>query len=108
MLGDILMADPPGGGATADGSTSADTAPDRRRPGRPAHVSPELIPLLRNAATTEIPDDAVHASGAADVDQESFERDADNLGAARGLAMGLVLGVSLWGIIGLAVWWLIG
>jgi hypothetical protein len=101
------MADHPEDDATPDG-VSAEAASDRRRAGRSAHVSPELIPLLRNAATAEIPDDAVPASGAVDIDREPFGLDADNLGAARGLATGLVLGVSLWGLIGLAAWWLIG
>lgn len=67
---------------------------DRRRPGRPDHASPQLIPLLR---TAEI--EAAVASGA--MDEPPFE---DALRPAQGIAIGLVLSVPVWAAIGGIVW----
>lgn len=56
---------------------------DRRRPGRPEHVSPALIPLLRGDA--------------APVADEPLQfGDPDQLGGARGLAVGVVVSAALW------------
>ena len=38
-------------------SPASDTAPDRRRPGRPSVTSPQLIPLLRGQLDPEAPAD---------------------------------------------------
>lgn len=48
-----------------------DTAADRRRPGRPANVSPELIPLLRGQVDPEAPPDPVLVRPG----QPSFDRE---------------------------------
>ena len=70
------------------------TSQDRRRPGRPDHASPHLIPLLR---TPEI--EAAAASGA--LDGLPFE---DALRPAQGIALGLALSVPLWAAIGGIMW----
>ena len=67
---------------------------DRRRPGRPDHASPLLIPLLR---TAEI--EAAAASGT--TDELPFE---DALAPAKGIAVGLALSVPLWAVIGGIAW----
>ena len=67
---------------------------DRRRPGRPDHASPHLIPLLR---TAEI--EAAAAPGA--TDELPFE---DALAPAKGIALGLGLSVPLWAVIGGIAW----
>ena len=53
---------------------------DRRRPGRIANVSPELIPLLRG----QLPD------------PEQQFGNPDHLHAARGLVAGVAIGTALW------------
>ncbi|MBN9559944.1 MAG: hypothetical protein J0H14_04335 [Alphaproteobacteria bacterium] len=78
-------------------SDGGDVKIDRRRPGRPEHVSPHLIPLLRNAAEAEIPPD----------DAPVADRTQDDLGPAKGILAGLGLAIPLWGLIGLAVWWVL-
>jgi hypothetical protein len=47
--------------AQAEPAPLSEPANDRRRPGRPQHVSPALIPLLRNPAGMAIADDALPA-----------------------------------------------
>lgn len=70
----------------------ADTATDRRRPGRRNDVSPNLIPLLRRAA------------------RERFslpwitEDHPDQLSAARGLLIAMLIGAVVWFLIGLVIW----
>jgi hypothetical protein len=71
----------------------------RRRPGRNNQVSPHLIPLLRNAATMDIP-----ASLPDVADQSVSEND---LAFAKGISLGLVLSAPLWAIIGAVVWMVI-
>jgi hypothetical protein len=44
--------------AQAEPAPHSEPANDRRRPGRPQHVSPALIPLLRNPAGMAIADEA--------------------------------------------------
>lgn len=80
-------------------SDGGDVKTDRRRPGRPEHVSPHLIPLLRNASTVEIPPEPIPAADAGN---------RDDLGSAKGILVGLGLAIPLWGLIGLCVWWLVG
>ena len=85
------------------GTAESDPAPvpvvsaaskDRRRPGRPDQASPHLIPLLR---TAEI--EAAAASGMGD--ELPFD---DALAPAKGIAVGLLLGVPVWAVIGLVAW----
>jgi hypothetical protein len=59
--------------------------PDQRRAGRLEHVSPALIPLLRN------PGQYVDAD------------DSDPLAPTRGIAVALLLSVFIWALIGLGV-----
>jgi hypothetical protein len=59
---------------------------ERRRPGRPAHISPELIPLLRGEAPL-VPNDPIR-----------FD-EPDELGAARGIALGVGISAVLWAAI---------
>ncbi len=80
--------------ADLDLSAASAASKDRRRPGRPDHASPHLIPLLR---TAEI--EAAAASGA--TDELPFE---DALAPAKGIAIGLGLSVPLWAVIGGIVW----
>jgi hypothetical protein len=90
-------------GEQASHSQSLLEVPDRRRPGRPRSVSPSLVPLLRKP----LPDPAV-AEALLAVDR-LFEADicepdrSEDLGAARGILVGLVLSLPLWGLIALVV-----
>jgi hypothetical protein len=77
---------------------TGDVKTDRRRPGRPENISPHLIPLLRNAASVELPPD----------DAPAADRTRDDLGPAKGIIAGLGLAIPLWGLIALGVWWLVG
>ena len=68
----------------------------RRRPGRTEQVNPHLIPLLRSPATMEIPAPLSTAE-----DARLF---GDDLSAARGIGIGLVLAVPAWAAIGWVAW----
>lgn len=59
---------------------------ERRRPGRPESVSPELVPLLRGTANPPPP-------------MEFSERPEDQLDPLRGLAVGLVISAALWALL---------
>jgi hypothetical protein len=77
---------------------------ERRRPGR-REVSPELIPLLRGPSTADVPNvpEAAQASSPVDL---SFLDDGGN--PARGILIGMLLSLPLWGA---AIWitaWLWG
>ena len=63
---------------------------ERRRPGRPKHASPELVPLLRGKYCSVPPVEPLPAE--------------DDLAAAKGIALGLLLSLSLWAALGLWVW----
>ena len=65
-----------------------------RRPGRPDHVNPVLIPFLRGEATP----------GLSSCDETDFECDREVLAPAFGIAVGLVLSAPLWAVIGFAGW----
>ena len=76
--------------------TTSGMAIERRRPGR-RDVNPMLIPLLRRPAgdgslcDTTVPDlEAVSA----------LNPGQDPLGAARGVAVSVLLSVSVWGVMG--------
>lgn len=92
------MADSLGDGTPARSGLTTETAPDRRRPGRLKDVSPELIPLLRNPAAIEIPSDAPLAP----------EHARDELGAAKGIVVGVLLVIPFWLLVALGIWWAVG
>ena len=78
-------------GPPADGKAPVDAprptngnAPnkDRRRPGRVENVNPALLPLLRQDRLLE---------------DAAVQRDDDDLAPARGIGIGVLLGVLLWG-----------
>ncbi len=75
-------------GPKLEASEGIDLKIDRRRPGRIANLSPELIPLLRG----ELPDP----------DQQFGN--PDQLHGARGIAAGVAIGATLWAAIGYAAY----
>lgn len=75
--------------------TSSDTE-GRRRVGRPDQVNPNLIPLLRHAATVEIP--------ASLLDEVSAPYVEDGFGAGRGVVLAVALSVPSWAVIGAIAW----
>jgi hypothetical protein len=68
---------------------------ERRRPGRLAFVSEQLIPLLR-AKRQLSPDPVQHESD-----------DPDQLRPARGLGLGVLCSVLLWAFLGATVWFVL-
>lgn len=81
---------------------------ERRRPGRIQSASLALIPMLRGEfATDEVPD-TERRDEAPEVmtsDQASAHSGGrDDLSAARGIMLGLVLGLGAWAIIGAMIW----
>ena len=70
-------------------SETAGTMVDRRRPGRPKTVSPNLIPLLRGEASPDIEPPPLVIE----------KDDVANLPMA-GIACGMVLSIPLWALIG--------
>ena len=69
---------------------------DRRRPGRTDDLSPELVRLFR----------APEFLAADRDDRDSAERPSDDLDAARGIAMSLLLTAPFWLAVGLLLIWL--
>lgn len=63
---------------------------DRRRPGRPENVSPELIPLLRASERAKLPNPDQHN------DDEFDANDDDQLSASRGIAAAVAFSVPFW------------
>lgn len=76
----------------ATGQPASTNPADRRRPGRPETVNPALIPLLRR--------DSLLSSLMA-------QRETDDLAAARGIGLGVLIGVACWIAVGLLTWWLL-
>ena len=66
-------------------------APDRRRPGRFAQVSPHLIPFLRDAANTEIYPAAPDSTDASDL--------TENLAPIFGIIVSIGLSFTLWALL---------
>jgi hypothetical protein len=89
------MADSLEDGTPAQSGVAAETVPDRRRPGRLKDVSPDLIPLLRDPIAIEIPSD----------DALAPEHPRDELGAAKGIVVSLLLAAPFWFLIALGIWW---
>ena len=67
---------------------------DRRRPGRPDHVYPTLIPLLRTAATPGLPLE----------DSADLGQDQKKLAPAAAIGVIALLSTFLWGTIGFIGW----
>ena len=79
--------------AHRDDADNATTLVDRRRPGRLAHVSPHLIPLLRAEERARLPP------------LEEVLRDTDRqLDTGPGVVLGIGLGALLWVAIIAAGW----
>jgi hypothetical protein len=64
--------------------------PDRRRPGRPHHVLPTLVALLRGSFSEPL--------------LEPMRAREDPLSAAIGIVVGFAMGIGVWMVCGLAVW----
>lgn len=74
---------------------------ERRRPGRLENPNPALVPLMREPAAAE-------AGGSAEwelVAETDLWESADKLAPARGLLVGVGLGLLLWCFILSWVWW---
>ena len=68
----------------------------RRRPGRIDQVSPNLIPLLRNPPTADIPELLP-----GEVDLPPLE---DEMAPATGIMFGLALSIPIWAAIAGTIW----
>lgn len=82
------------GAAKPDAAPASAAPKDRRRPGRPDHANPNLIPLLR---TAEI--EAAGASGKSD--ELPFENALEPI---QGIVLGLAVSVPLWVALGGIAW----
>ena len=84
---------------------AADTALDRRRPGRSDDVSPALIPLLRTTGGphTELSQHDEEGVGHAFLVPKHLD-DSNSLAASRGIGRAVLISVIVWPLIGLAVW----
>jgi hypothetical protein len=69
---------------------------DRRRPGRPAHVSPHLLPLLRGTPTPPRPNDLIPDSDD-DLPETPF----------LGIISGVLISSLLWCLLGVVGWMVI-
>lgn len=78
----------------AIGGCPESMADDRRRPGRPDHVSPTLVPLLRGDLPIDLPLS----------DETELAGDRGDLAPAVGVAVALGASVPLWAAIGMAAW----
>ena len=80
------------GSAAQNGPDDCEAKADRRRPGRPHDIDSSLVVIFRN--TTNI------------VEPVSAEEPTDDLAAARGIALTLLLSIPIWaGIIGGVLRW---
>jgi hypothetical protein len=92
---------------TVDRATAAlAEAADRRRPGRPAGVDPQLVPLLRFKPSAEQIDAALaFPSPPGNAGPGAATDDGDGLAAARGIALAVLISAALWAALGaLALW----
>ena len=82
----------------------ADTASfvDRRRPGRIEFQDFPLLPLLRQQSQAKAPETCPD-----NTDRISEHDGSDELAAARGIGLGMVIGAALWAGIAAAFWLLI-
>jgi hypothetical protein len=94
---------------TASGNADPELKVDRRRPGRIEHTNRHLIALLRRAPPS---DEAASVRPEADdapakaAGPERQQEDADDLGPARGIALGLLFVAPFWaGVAGLCWQW---
>ena len=74
-------------------AASGSAVADRRRPGRRAHVSPELIPLLRGETPVAL-------------EPEIQFGEPDQLRSARGLSLAVAISAALWAAVAYSGYWL--
>ena len=70
------------------------TTNDYRRPGRPSHVSPTLVPLPRDELPSSLPLS----------DETELVEDRGVFAPAIAIAVGLAISVPLWAAVGFAAW----
>jgi len=78
----------------AAGDSPESVTDDRRRPGRPSHVNPTLVPLLRGDLPSSLPLS----------DETELVEDRGALAPAIAVAVALAMSVPLWAAIGFAAW----
>jgi hypothetical protein len=78
---------------------------ERRRLGRPYYENPDLITLLRNPASMEFGSaaDVLSAEGKARANNAVEQDDDDQLTAAKGIFVSVLLSLGFWIIIGAAI-----
>jgi hypothetical protein len=74
-------------------AASRSAVAERRRPGRQAHVSPELIPLLRSEAPVVL-------------EPEIQFGEPDQLRSARGVTLAVAISAALWAAMAYSGYWL--
>ena len=74
--------------------------PERRRPGRPRHVSASLIPLLRFRPSPEQMEAERRGPATSDDDEED-----DDLQVARGIVFGVAISGLLWLLLAALLIW---
>ncbi len=78
----------------ATGDRPESVTDDRRRPGRPSHINPTLVPLLRGDLPSSLPLS----------DETELVEDRGALAPAIAVAVALAMSVPLWAAIGFAAW----
>jgi len=78
----------------ATGDSTESVTDDRRRSGRPSHVNPTLVPLLRGDLPSSLPLS----------DETELVEDRGALAPAIAVAVALAMSVPLWAAIGFAAW----
>ncbi len=94
---------------TQTAAGTADATPDaieRRRPGRAATVSPELIPLLRGQAGGRTPEYAP-ASPAERAEGDLSQKPGLGVPALRGIVIAILLSIPLWAAVGFGIDWVL-
>jgi len=87
-------------------SAAADAIPDRRRPGRLQHENPHLVELLRRLSNEDKPrPNTAPGTGLSDRREDG---DGNDLSAAAGIGLAMVLGSAAWVSCVSVLWLLFG